>query len=145
MEPAPQTDVPDPVPRPGLQLRILYADDIRELREYVQITLSRLGHTVSCAADGAEAFALVAPDPHAFDLIITDHQMPVMDGLEFVQHLRTIPYTGRVIVFSGNLTPPIEAAYQKLAVDRIIRKPILPSTLPNAIESLYASQGELKA
>lgn len=121
-----------------LSLRILYVDDIAELRDYVRITLSRLGHRVRCAGDGVEALATLTEDIEAIDLIITDHQMPNMDGLEFIAEVRKRPYRGKVVVFSGNLTPEIEASYVQLNADKLIRKPILPHTLPHAIEVLYS-------
>ncbi|HRE81645.1 MAG TPA: response regulator [Opitutaceae bacterium] len=126
----------------GLSLRILYVDDIAELRDYVRITLSRLGHRIRCAGDGLEALAVLGEDIQAVDLIITDHQMPNMDGLEFIAEVRKLPYRGKVIVFSGNLTPEIEAGYLRLNADKLIRKPILPHTLPHAIEKLYFTDNE---
>lgn len=91
-------------------LRILYADDLLELRDVVRLSLARLGHDVLCVADGSQALASVKPDPQGFDLIITDHHMPVMNGLDFVKALPTTSYAGRLIVFAPNSTrrwPPL--------------------------------------
>lgn len=117
-------------------LRILYADDMEELRDMVQITLSRAGHSVECAADGLLALQRITADPGAFDLVITDHQMPNMNGLEFVTRLRTLPFLGKIFLFSSGLSDELCEAYHRLKIDSILHKPIFPYELRQALERL---------
>src|SRR5579884_2962578 len=117
-------------------LRVLYADDMQELRDMVQITLSRAGYAVECAADGLLAWKRIIEDPHAFDLVITDHQMPNMNGLELVSRLRSLPFLGKILVFSSGLSEEVSEAYQNLKIDHILRKPIFPYELRQALEQL---------
>jgi two-component system chemotaxis response regulator CheY len=119
-------------------LRILYADDMRELRDVMKISLSRDGHGIECVPDGLVALRRVQADP-GFDLIITDHHMPEMNGYEFVTQLRTLPYAGKIMVFSSELSPVVAADYRKLEVDRILYKPVYPSALRQVIEELFPS------
>lgn len=74
-------------------LKILIAEDDRELRQLFSHVLIKHGYTVKGVSDGKEA--LDAMDNDYYDLIISDIMMPVMDGYEFVRTLRD----------SGNTTP----------------------------------------
>lgn len=125
-------------PFAAVPVRILYADDVRELREVVRLSLSRVGHTVTCAEDGKSALAAYDATPGAFDLVITDHQMPVMDGLELVRALRARKFTGRVLVFCSELNASLADAYAEEKVDRLVYKPILPATLRQIVADLFA-------
>ncbi len=132
---------PLPAPMPSLlphrSVRILYAEDVRELRELARIVFTRDGHTVDCVDDGSEAIAKVAADANAYDLIVTDHHMPRMNGLDLVLALRQLPYPGKIMVFSSELNPAIAAEYRKLGVERILFKPVYPSFLKQAIAELF--------
>ena len=61
--------------------RILVAEDEEALRAYVQRALTEAGHSVSVAADGAEALDVLTREKGAFDLLLADIKMPVMDGI----------------------------------------------------------------
>ena len=74
-------------------LKILIAEDDRELRQLFSHVLMKNGYTVKGVSNGKEA--LDAMDNDYYDLIISDIMMPVMDGYEFVRELRD----------NGNTTP----------------------------------------
>ena len=74
-------------------LKILIAEDDRELRQLFSHVLIKNGYTVKGVSNGKEA--LDSMDNDYYDLIISDIMMPVMDGYEFVRLLRD----------SGNQTP----------------------------------------
>jgi two-component system chemotaxis response regulator CheY len=117
--------------------RVLYADDVRELREIVRLSLSRDGHGVECAEDGAQALRRVQSD-EGFDLVITDHHMPVMNGIELVRNLRALGFRGKIMVFSSELSPDVACDYRKLGVDRIIYKPVYPTMLREMLKEMFA-------
>ncbi|WP_415908120.1 response regulator [Oleiharenicola sp. Vm1] len=134
------TSTPAPsLPTPGRPLRILYADDMKELRELISIVLGRDGHTVETFPNGSVALDRVTAAPQAYDLVITDHHMPEMNGLEFVRRLREQSYPGKVMVFSSEISPLVQEKYRQLAVDRILPKPIFPSQLRASLRELYAA------
>ncbi len=116
--------------------RFLYVEDLQPLRELLEIVLTGDGHALACAANGLEALEQVIADPSGFDFVITDHLMPVMDGLELVTALRTTRFSGRIVVLSAALTPEIEAAYRDLRVDCILVKPISPLVLRTLLDTL---------
>lgn len=117
-------------------LRILYADDVRELRDVARLSFSREGHGIECVADGQIAIARVSADPH-FDLVITDHHMPNMNGLEVVRHLREMEFPGKIMVFSSDLGSVVASEYEQLKVDRILYKPVYPSELRRTIAEMF--------
>lgn len=123
---------------PKRLLRILYADDMRELREVARIALSRDGHLIECVGDGQQALDRVTADPNAYDLVITDHHMPHLNGIELVTRLRALPFHGKVLIFCSELSPAVNETYQKLKVDRILYKPVFPSELRQVLADLFA-------
>ncbi len=128
---------PNEPARRGRVLRILYAEDLRDLREVARIALTRDGHSIECVADGVLALERIKAAPNSLDLMITDHHMPKMNGLELVTALGAEPFAGKIIVFSSELSPAIGAAYLQLGVDRILPKPIFPSELRQVLAEVF--------
>ena len=120
-------------------LRILYADDLRQLREFMSIMLSREGHLVETVEDGANALEWLERAPDAFDLLITDHHMPRLNGLELVRAVRRLPFAGKIIVFSSELDELVHERYRRLRADLILPKPIFPVTFRQLLNQLYAN------
>lgn len=110
-------------------MRVLYADDMRELRQLLEIVLGREGHKVESVHDGKLALEMLKKDLTAYDVVITDHHMPTISGLQLVAELRAVKYPGHIIVFSSELSTEVDAAYRRHEVDHILPKPIFPSDL----------------
>lgn len=125
-----------PETAPKKSLRILYADDVPELRDVAQISLTRDGHRIECVEDGVHALKQITADPTAFDVMITDHHMPNMNGMELVMRLRALRYPGKIMVFSSELSREISNAYRQLKVDRILYKPVFPAVLRQVLDEL---------
>jgi two-component system chemotaxis response regulator CheY len=68
---------------------ILAVDDSASMRQMVAFTLKGAGYTVIEAADGQEAYELARDAP--VDLVLTDQNMPRMDGITLVRSLRELP------------------------------------------------------
>jgi two-component system, chemotaxis family, chemotaxis protein CheY len=71
--------------------RILAVDDSPSMRQMVGVTLRGAGYEVLEACDGREALNM-AKDQAAVDLVITDVNMPNMDGITLVRELRMLPH-----------------------------------------------------
>lgn len=121
-------------------VRILYAEDVRELRDLARAVFTRDGHKIDCAVDGAEALDRLVADLDAYDLLITDHHMPRMNGIDLVTEVRRLPFRGRIMVFSSELNPAVAEDYRKLGVDRILFKPVYPSFLKQTIAELFPEE-----
>ncbi len=91
-----------PVPNKK-RLRILHVDDMAELREIVRLSLEREGHTVESYADGIAALNRLREAPTLFDLFMSDHHMPKMNGLELVKQLRKLDFRGKIFIFSSEI------------------------------------------
>jgi CheY-like chemotaxis protein len=116
---SPEKNVADRLTR-----RVLYVDDMRELREVASLALTRCGHKVDCAPDGRDALEMVTADPTAYDIVISDHHMGGMNGLELVMKLREIKFPGKIAIVSSELNEDVEEEYRHHGVDRILYKPI---------------------
>lgn len=93
--PAPKQSVPI------CRLRILVVDDDRTTQRVEQLVLSNAGYDVSTAADGEEAWAALLAD--RFDLMLTDHNMPRLCGLDLVMRMRAAGMRLPVVLSSGSL------------------------------------------
>jgi len=104
-------------------LNILLAEDERPVAFSIAFALKVDGHTVEIACDGAGAPADLKAKPQAFDLLITDHSMPRMNGVELVRQVRNTAFGGPIMVLSAHLSVENRAVYSALGVDLMIPKP----------------------
>jgi two-component system chemotaxis response regulator CheY len=125
---------------PGCQAthRILYADDMKELRDVVTASLAREGYEIECVPSGWDALRRLLERPGAVDLLITDHHMPGMDGIELVRKVRERKIACRVMVFCSALSREVHDCYRDLGVDRMLYKPVLPAELRQVIREVLS-------
>jgi len=76
--------------KPAPPCRILLVDDAPDVLKIHKALLSRLHHESITAENGQQAMDIFLKDTEHFELIITDHRMPVMNGLEFIQGIRQL-------------------------------------------------------
>ena len=108
--------------------RILVAEDDQFTREMVQRALQADGHEVKMAGDGSEALDAFDEDP-AFDLVITDVEMPNLDGLTLVESILVKNADQKVIIISG-LADELTKARALLGPSvRMIAKPVTLGTV----------------
>ena len=91
---------------------------------------------VTNVCNGEEALAKIAADPQPFDIVITDHNMPRMTGLELVRKLRARQFGGKIVVLSAHLTHENVKAYTESKVDLMLSKPFDVNELRKAIDAL---------
>lgn len=113
---------------------ILVVDDEAGFRALLRDILEEAGHAVTEARDGAEALAFLDRIP--IDLVLTDRQMPRIDGLELVRRLRARPSPPPVVVLTAHGSIPEAVDAVRLGAADYITKP-LPS--PGALVDLVAS------
>ncbi|MCU0463736.1 MAG: response regulator [Anaerolineae bacterium] len=121
---------------------ILVAEDERDIRELLNITLSVIGgHTVTLVNDGEEAVR--AAGELSPDLILLDMRMPRMTGLEACRALKAQPGTASipVVFLSGRgLDDEVQSGLDAGALAFIV-KPFAPDELVSEIEQLLARVG----
>lgn len=98
-------------------------DDNVELVELVAESLQFYGYRVEWVFDGQEALKAIAADPDKFDLLVTDMEMPRLDGHGLVVKARESGFRGKIIVFAAALTPQDRQRFGALSIEAIIDKP----------------------
>jgi DNA-binding response OmpR family regulator len=105
-------------------LRVLVVDDDVLLLQLIHAALGDAGFHVQTAVDGVIASEKLRADGPPFDLLLTDHNMPGMNGLDLVREIR---FSGRaatsIVICSGNVPPSVFGEYRDLGVHSIIPKP----------------------
>jgi CheY-like chemotaxis protein len=114
--------------------RILFADDDQQLRDLLTDLLKEAGFEVDAANNGVDALNLIKDSERDYDVLVTDNDMPGLDGLGLVRMVREERFPGKIIVMSAGLSPANVAAYTALEVHRILAKPVNSGVLIGAIE-----------
>ncbi|MEI6634700.1 MAG: response regulator [Chlamydiota bacterium] len=96
---------------------ILVVDDDPFSREMLRIFIEKRGHSTDLADDGTDALALLKSG-RAYDLVISDINMPRMDGLTLLREIKKEAPGTRVILVTGGSVKPVTGA------DAVIAKPI---------------------
>ena len=104
-------------------LNIMLAEDEQSVAFSVSCALKTDGHTIEIVRDGEEALSKLTAQPDAFDLLITDNNMPRMSGVELVKRLRDTAFRGKILVLSAHLSQKNRATYESLQVDGMMPKP----------------------
>ncbi|WP_322964571.1 response regulator [Sphingomonas fuzhouensis] len=117
---------------------ILTVDDSASLRMAIRIALTGAGYTVTEAADGVEGLAKATAT--RFDLIVTDLNMPNMDGLEMIRALRQQPaQAGVPIIFLTTESDDSMKAQAKAAgATGWLVKPFQPEQLIRVAQKVLA-------
>ena len=119
-------------------LNILVVDDETAVTASLIVVLRKPDCEVDAVHDGSEALAKLTESPDRYHILITDHYMQTVGGLELVEKLRKRSFLGKIIVLSGYLSLELQDAYRKLGVDRIIKKPFDLQEIRQAIAELRA-------
>ena len=101
--------------------RILVIDDDKSARLLLERVLSRAGHTVTLVDSGEQGLQLLAQ--HDYDLIITDKNLPGVDGLEVLRLARQAHPRLQAIVITGFPTPETKTSARDLGVFSYVTKP----------------------
>jgi two-component system, chemotaxis family, chemotaxis protein CheY len=116
--------------------RVLLVDDNEEVRRAMLRGLRMLGHEVTEARDGREAFALLASG--GVDLVVTDYEMPKMNGDELCRSVRTV-YGLPVILLSGQAS--VYEVGSTCGAGASHMKPVSMSDLQRSIVQLMEETG----
>jgi two-component system sensor histidine kinase EvgS len=123
-----------PAPGGAAQLQILVVDDNHANQILLRQQLKHLGHEVSVRGNGVEA--LRAIQSHPFDLVITDCQMPLMDGFELTRRIRARGHELPIWGFTAHALPRERALCLAAGMDECLYKPIGLARLRTALACL---------
>ncbi len=109
---------------------VFVVDDDPVLRLLVSSVLKKAGYRVAHAADGADALRRIAGG-EGCELLITDMQMPNLDGIELIQRLRANPSTATlpILILTGDESSDTARRGGEMLIDGFIVKPVDPSRL----------------
>lgn len=120
--------------KPGRGERVLLVEDEDKLRAMARRTLEQAGYVVAEASQGAEALTLMEQAEAAgrgFDLVVTDINMPVMDGIALIKTLRERQTKARLVAVSGLPMATIEGL-----VDATMSKPYVPEAMRRVVREV---------
>jgi len=118
-------------------LKVLIVDDQNSVRQMTRITLEELGiRTIHEAENGKDAFQTATLQP--IDLIISDFNMPEMDGIEFLRAVRGHPSARRVpfILVTGRVLIEALVKAAQAGANNYVVKPFTADILRTKIEQV---------
>jgi len=127
---------PLPAPAPGAGRHVMYVDDDPMMVVMVSGLLQRAGHRVTTCADASTAVALLRSASAAFDVVVTDYNMPQGSGLDVARASHALRPELPVVISSGYLSEELRIAAAQAGVRRLLSK-------ENTVEQLGAVLREL--
>ncbi len=123
-------------------LRILLVEDNFINQQVARGMLAAEGAVVSTVDNGADAIARLTREAQAFDLVLMDVQMPVMDGIEATRRLRrehqlSLP----IVAMSAGVTPDEQAQCSEAGMNGFIAKPLEPQAMVRTLRALDLRPG----
>lgn len=118
-------------------IRVMVADDSINARSALVDLLRKQGMEVVVVANGQEGLAAFVAD-RSFNLIVTDVNMPIMDGLTMIREIRKVEKGGKVpvIVVSADVSEEYRETGRQLGVAAWALKPINPDIFLSGIQAL---------
>ncbi len=121
--------------------KILVADDNRVMLNIVRFNLERAGFAVTVARDGCEAWKLLQAG--GVDLLITDYQMPRINGEELCRRLREDPSLSNlpaIMLSAKGLELDLARLREELGLHEVVFKPFSPSCLVATVQACLKEQ-----
>lgn len=122
--------------------KVLIADDEDSMRQLVARAIAMDGHEIVTAQDGAEALEILTREDGAFDLLLTDIQMPVMDGIGLaLSAARDFPQL-TILLMTGFADQRERASNLNALVHDVVTKPFSVADIRTAVaDALAAKKG----
>jgi two-component system, cell cycle response regulator CpdR len=123
--------------------RILIAEDEEAIRTLVARALSLDGHDVTTANDGAQALDLLTHERGAFELLLTDIRMPVMDGIALALAAARDHPRLAILLMTGYADQRERASGLEALIRDVVTKPFSLATIRSVVND--ALQGSASA
>ncbi len=119
---------------------VLIVDDSKTILALMRNVLDVAGYNVTTASDGAEGLSLLESGKQV-DIIITDLNMPNMDGITFIWEIRKLPnymFTPICVLTTESEKAKLEEG-ESISIDAWIHKPIQPVNVVNIVKQILPS------
>ncbi len=118
-------------------INVLLIEDQKNVRDMIIKMLDRMGHNTFAAVSGLEGLDMIRENPDGFDVVITDHNMPKMTGLEMINQIYTDLPDLPFILLSGYSEKKMQDMIDgHPAIKAMLRKPVSKDVLAERIESV---------
>jgi len=132
-----QPIAPETKKRPDRAIRVLLVDDEPALVDINQRRLESIGFSVATFTDPRTALVALSEDAQSVDVVVTDWNMPPMNGAEFVRRARMVRPDLRAVLITGFRADSSDDAGDGV-VDYVLNKPFTGQQLADAIERALA-------
>lgn len=127
------------VSQEGIGKRVLVADDEFFIRETIKKTLEARGYEVVVAADGTEALALYVSRINEIDLVVTNVEMPFMDGPALCRALLKLNPDAKILLSSGHQQKEKIRAIKACGVEHFLPKPYTADQLAACVRAILTA------
>lgn len=114
--------------------RILVIDDENNVRQMIRLALEHSGHSVDTAVDGSEGVFKFA-DGSAWDIVLLDHRMPGLSGLDALKQIRRMDPDAKVILITAFGTIDLAIEANAAGATDFLRKPFTADVLRDAVRA----------
>ena len=121
---------------------VLLVDDEVAIGEMWRYGLEQLGYRPEKCSDAGAALELFLHDPGRFDIIVTDHAMPGMTGLELCRKVRAVSRSVPIVLCTGFTEPTTEAQVSAAGANALLPKPASALNVARTIRRLLDEQTE---
>ena len=121
------------LPLRSQQRVVIVAEDDVTIQNIARIVLERDGFFVLTASDGQEALTISDQFPGRIDALLTDVNMPRLDGLQLTQRILVSRPNIKVLIMSGQIEDPL------LSGVSFLRKPFGPPVLRDRVRELFSA------
>ena len=118
---------------------ILFVDDEMQIKLFVEKALSKNGYTVYISASSTEALETFRLAPGHFDVVVTDYNMPGLNGIDLARKILKIRPDMPVLLCSGYSNEFIEKEALEIGIKNILEKPVITNDLLKAIRNVINS------
>jgi len=122
--------------RQAISKRILVAEDNKSIQNVVSRFLDFMGFEVALAGNGVEALSLFMAKP--FDLVLTDLEMPIMDGWSLTHCIKERSPNTPVVLMTGGDRETVWKKVERGPVDSVIFKPFRVEDLQRTVQGALA-------
>jgi CheY-like chemotaxis protein len=133
-------DLQKPAVKRSYLSRVLCVEDNSQLLETFKAALEHDGFEVITACHGLDALRQFKAHLGKFDAIVTDNEMPQMNGFEFLRSVRKEGFKGHIYVMSGNFKEGELEAYSSLEISGSFQKPFNIKLLSTSLAFVTSTQ-----
>jgi len=120
---------------------ILLVEDQEQVRDMMQNFLERMGYEAEYCNDGLEALKIIKENPNAFDLVISDHNMPGMTGLELVEQCALVEPDLPFLIITGYSEQRLkDIGINSDAIKAVLHKPVSHEILAEHVATILAGK-----